>query len=135
MIEVSAGGVVYKKKGNQYLWLVIKPAGKEEWRLPKGHIEKDEAEEDAALREVEEETGIRARIISRLGEISYFYTLFGRHQFKRVTFFLMEVIEEGKLESDSEVEEILWLPFSEAYQRLTFKKEKEILARAAAQLQ
>jgi len=61
--EFSAGGVVYKKQGSKILWLVGKHSGYHKWVLPKGLIEKGEKASDAAVREVEEEMGIKAKLM------------------------------------------------------------------------
>lgn len=73
--EFSAGGVVYRKDQDQIKWLVIKPAGSEKWRLPKGLIDKGEISVEAAKREVVEEAGVEAEVLEKIGEEKYFYVL------------------------------------------------------------
>ncbi|MBI5061189.1 MAG: NUDIX domain-containing protein [Candidatus Aenigmarchaeota archaeon] len=83
--EISAGGVVFRGKK---ILLIKDSYGR--WSLPKGHIEKGETAEQAALREIKEETGIDGRIIELLGEIKYFFQLKGEKIFKIAKFFLVE---------------------------------------------
>ncbi len=130
----SAGGVVYKIEASQVKWLIIKPAGRDEWRLPKGLIEKNETSVRTAIREVQEEGGVLANIREKVGTISYFYTQDGEKILKEVIFFLMEAMAGDTEEHDNEVEEAVFLPFDEAYSRLTYDTEKEIFAQAKAML-
>src|SRR3954451_25152103 len=72
--EYSAGGVVFKKEGDRYEIVAVSRPRHTDWSLPKGHIEEGETREQAALREVKEETGLETRIIAPLEEVTYFYT-------------------------------------------------------------
>ncbi len=139
--QYSAGGAVFKKEGNQILWLLIQPAGGDEfhnkirWQLPKGWINEGEKTEEAALREVKEEGGVEAKIIKKVGSIKIFFsnTFEGKPEekvLKTITFYLMEFQKEAPDGHDEEVAEIVWLPFEEAKEKLTFKNEKEILTKA-----
>lgn len=152
--EFSAGGLVFKKdiSSNNVLWLVTKSSPsqlyKSSWRLPKGWIDDDvntnepgeiasgkkrSSEEDleqAALREVEEEAGVVARIIQKIGTEKYFYVRDGKTVLKFVTFFLMEWVEDKKDGPGLETEEVRWLPIDEAIKTLSFKVEKEVLKKA-----
>lgn len=133
--EFSAGGVVFQKTASGILWLIIKPRPSalfptDRFQLPKGHIEKGEKAVDTAIREVFEETGIKAQIISKISDIKYVYNLDGEKIFKIVTFYLMEY-KSGEPAENIEVEKILWLPFKEAYKALTFSSEKSILKQAS----
>src|SRR3989338_2771156 len=99
--EISSGGVVWNPKLKKIL--LIKDFA-DKWALPKGWIEKGETEEQAALREVQEETGLKnLKILERLGETEYFYTATidmkrgakkGERVHKRIIFFLMETMDE-----------------------------------------
>jgi 8-oxo-dGTP pyrophosphatase MutT (NUDIX family) len=139
--QYSAGGAVFKKEGDQVLWLLIQPAGGDKfhdqirWQLPKGWINEGEKTEVAARREVAEEGGVEARIISKIDSIKIFFrnTFEGKPEekvLKTITFYLMEYEGEAENGRDEEVAEIAWLPFEEAKERLTFKSEKEILTKA-----
>jgi len=128
--EFSAGGVVFRREPEGILWLVVKPKGSEQWRFPKGRIEKSESSVQASLREVKEEGGVEARILDKIGNIKYFFVQDGQKIFKTVTFYLMEYIQEAQGGLCWETEEIAWLPLKEAKERLAFKSEKEILEKA-----
>jgi len=130
--EFSAGGVVFRHEPEGILWLVVKPKGSEQWRFPKGKIEKGENSGQTALREVKEEGGVEARILNKIGNIKYFYVEDGQRIFKTVTFYLMEYIQEAQEGFCWETEEIAWLPFEEAKRKLAFKNEKDILEKAQA---
>ncbi len=125
--EFSAGGVVYRPADET--WLIIKPRGVDRWQLPKGLINKNESSAKAALREVGEEGGIKAQIIERLGNQRYFYVWKGAKIFKNVDFYLMQYLAKKKGGHDQEIDEAIFLPFKEALNRLTFKNDKEFLAR------
>ncbi|HUW24608.1 MAG TPA: NUDIX domain-containing protein [Patescibacteria group bacterium] len=151
--QYSAGGVVFKKEDGQTLWLLIQPAriatqsvagepaGKDEfhkrirWQLPKGWINEGEKTEAAAIREVAEEGGVKAKIISKIDSIKIFFsnTFEGKPEekiLKTIAFYLMEYLGEKANGHDEEVAEVAWLPFEEAKGRLTFKSEKEVLTKA-----
>jgi len=122
--------VVFRREPEGVLWLVIKPKGSEQWRFPKGKIEKGENSSEAALREVKEEGGVEARILNKIDSIKYFFIQEGQKVFKTVTFYLMEYIQEAQGGFCWETEEIAWLPFGEAKEKLAFNNEKKILDKA-----
>ncbi|MDO8551419.1 MAG: NUDIX domain-containing protein [bacterium] len=132
--EFSAGGVVYKRNGSETLWLVIKPSGSDKWRFPKGWIREGESSKEAAKREVTEEAGIEAEVLEKIGTEQYFFVLKGERIFKIVAFFLMEYREEAKTPVCWETEKVDWLTFEEARERLSFKKEREMLEKGKEML-
>ena len=140
--EVSAGGVVYKKESGQVLWLLRWPSGNHQdfpgyarWSFAKGWIEKGETAEQAALREVAEEGGVRAEIVSKLSTVHYFYTNpEGQKVSKSVVYFLMEWLEDLKEGFGEETEEIKWVGRSEAEELLVYKNEKALLGKAAGKI-
>jgi len=100
------------------------------WSLPKGHIEAGESAEQAAVREVAEETGIAGRIIGRLGTIDFWFMADGRRVHKTVHHFLMRA-EGGELsDSDIEVAAVAWVPLEEIGGRLAYEDERALVARA-----
>jgi ADP-ribose pyrophosphatase YjhB (NUDIX family) len=132
--ESSAGGVVIREHEGELQVAVIRPRGKMVWALPKGHVDKGERPEDAASREVLEETGIDAELERPLGEVKYFYQFRGRRIFKTVAFFLFRYrggeIDQLDQRMRVEVDEAKWIRLAEAHHLLAYKGEKEMIARA-----
>jgi len=122
----SAGGVVLKSEDGQVSVLVTQHSKHLGWDFPKGHVEAGESSEEAALREVEEETGVKAEIIEKTGQTQYFYFEDGQKVFKTVTFFLMKYIGEGEATTAFEVSGKVWLPVNEVEGKLTFKDTKKL---------
>jgi 8-oxo-dGTP pyrophosphatase MutT (NUDIX family) len=129
--EFSAGGAVYKKDGDKVLWLVCQHSGYHKWVLPKGLIDPGEKGEETAVREVEEETGIKTKIVAKIPDPEkYVYTMNGVKIFKLVTYFLMEYASGDIANHDFEMEAVEWLPYEEAYEKLNFHGAKSVLAKA-----
>jgi 8-oxo-dGTP diphosphatase len=118
--------------------IVIVPARKgghrERLALPKGHLDGDETELQAAVREVREETGVEADPVDKLGEIEYTYDRRGRPVDKRVAFYLLEY-RSGELSHDHEIEAVRWMPLTEAVHSLTHAGEREMARRALSRVQ
>ena len=135
-IEISAGGVVWNPHLKKIL--LIKDFS-DKWALPKGWIEKGETEEQAAIREVQEETGVKSlKIISRLGETEYFYTAKearpyglkkGERVHKKVIFFLMET-ENEKLVPQWEIKGAEWFPVDVAAEKISYDNIRGIVEKA-----
>jgi ADP-ribose pyrophosphatase YjhB (NUDIX family) len=132
--ESSAGGVVVREREGELEVAVIRPRGKSVWALPKGHVDQGERPEDAASREVREETGVEADLDRPLGEIKYFYQFRGRRIFKTVAFFLFRYrkgeIDELDPRMRVEVDEAKWIRLADAHEVLAYKGEKQMIARA-----
>ena len=126
----SAGGVVYKKENGKNFWLLIQQKDSDHWQFPKGWIEKEETVAKAALREVKEETGVKGRIIDKVDQVSWWFVQDGEKIFKTVTFFLVEAEEETGNFDKKEIDKIDWLPYSEAWEQLSFKQSKQLLEKA-----
>lgn len=122
---------MYRRRGQRVEVCLIATAGRTRWQLPKGRIEPGETKEEAALREVLEETGLEAEIEEHLGEISFRYVRKQRKRIhKRVVFFLM-VYQDGSTDDhDDEVDEARFFAIDEALERLTFESERDIVTRA-----
>lgn len=130
--QTSAGGVVFRKRnGKKEIALVTLNNGKV-WCLPKGLVDKGETPEMTAVREVEEETGLKVRILKELGKISYWYYLKEEEAKckKIVYFYLMEHTGGDISKHDWEVESVEWIPIDEAREKATYKSEKEIINKA-----
>jgi 8-oxo-dGTP pyrophosphatase MutT (NUDIX family) len=132
--EISAGGVVYRREEDGIEVLLASRRtrrGELAWGLAKGGIEDGESMEDAAVREVREETGIRAEIESSLGETRYFYVWEDVRIRKTVHFYLMRAIGGDVEDRDDEMEEIRWFPLERALKRAAYRGERDVLQRAA----
>lgn len=132
--EISAGGVVYRR-GDDGIEIVLASRrtrrGQLAWGLAKGGIEDEESMEDAAVREVREETGLLAEIEASLGETRYFYVWENVRIRKTVHFFLMRHTGGDIDDRDDEMEEIRWFPLERALKRAAYRGEREVLVRAA----
>jgi 8-oxo-dGTP pyrophosphatase MutT (NUDIX family) len=157
--EFSSGGVVLRKMRGRWYVAVIEPrmerhrkniklkktrrtpADAELIALPKGTIDPGEKPDETALREIREETGVRAELVSKLADIKYIYVRnWGDHAkvFKIVSFYLF-LYRSGRLGNIApamriEVQNAFWLPLEEAAALLTYKGEREVAQRAFAYL-
>jgi 8-oxo-dGTP pyrophosphatase MutT (NUDIX family) len=134
--EFSAGGVVVRDGREAVVIVPTRRAadGSKVVALPKGHADPGETPEQAAAREVREETGVTGRLVERLGETRYWYRRGGRTISKAVEFFLFEFVEGDVADHDDEVEEARWLELDEAARALTYGGEREMVELAAAYL-
>jgi len=132
--QISAGGVIFRKRGELVEVALISVRGGKVWGLPKGTAEKGENLARTAHREVREETGLDGRIIEKIGHIQYFFTFKEKEEarriFKIVYFFLMEYTSGSVEDHDDEVDECRWVPIDEAAGMMRFKDEKEIIRKA-----
>jgi 8-oxo-dGTP pyrophosphatase MutT (NUDIX family) len=132
--EVSAGGVVYRRDDDGIEVVLASRRtrrGDLAWGLAKGGIEDGESMEEAAVREVREETGIRAEIETTLGETRYFYVWEDVRIRKTVHFFLMRSVGGDPDDRDDEMEEVRWFPLDRALKRAAYRGERDVLQRAA----
>lgn len=131
----SAGGVVFKEGAKEFKFLIINPVGTQRWQLPKGLINDGESSKETAIREVAEEGGVDTEIIIKLGNSRYFFVWEGKKIFKTVTFYLMRYVKDTGKSHDREVDEAIFLPFEKAYEKLTFKDDKEFLQQAKEEIE
>lgn len=97
------------------------------WSLPKGHVEEGETAEDAAIREVMEETGITGRVVAPLGTIDFWFVADGRRIHKTVHHYLL-VAEAGELSDDDiEVAQVEWVPLADLHERLAYADERRLM--------
>jgi 8-oxo-dGTP pyrophosphatase MutT (NUDIX family) len=110
-------------------------AGDLVWGLPKGEVEPNETPDQAALREVREETGLVAEIETPLGDISYWYVWEGVRIRKTVSFLLMRAVGGDISEHDTEMEEVRWFPLAEGLEKAGYPSERDVIRRAARALE
>ncbi len=127
--QTSAGGIVFKKEGEKLLWLITQHSQHKGWTFPKGLVgdkDKDEAHETAALREVQEEGGITAKIVNEEPvTVQYVFKFEGVLVKKTVHYFLMEYISGDPKDHDWEVSEAKFMTEEQIKKTLTFKSDKE----------
>jgi 8-oxo-dGTP pyrophosphatase MutT (NUDIX family) len=132
--EVSAGGVLYRR-GEDGIEVVLASRrtrrGQLAWGLAKGGIETGETKEDAAVREVREETGLTAEIEADLGDTKYMYVWDDIRIRKTVHFFLMRHTGGDVDDRDDEMEEIRWFPLDRAIKRAAYRGERDMLVKAS----
>jgi ADP-ribose pyrophosphatase YjhB (NUDIX family) len=104
------------------------------WSLPKGHLEAGETAEDAAVREVEEETGIKGRVLAPLGVIDFWFVADGRRIHKTVHHFLLAAAGGELSDDDVEVVEVAWFALPDIAGQLAYADERRLLAQVPALL-
>jgi ADP-ribose pyrophosphatase YjhB (NUDIX family) len=128
--EFSAGGLVVDLNGDVPTGALIARAdrhGRLLWSLPKGHIEAGETAEQAAVREVQEETGITGVILAELGTIDFWFVADGRRVHKTVRHYLMRAVGGELSDADTEVSEVAWVPLPDIAARLAYPDERGLV--------
>ena len=123
----AAGGIVFDTiDGKRHVLVIHRPAY-DDWSLPKGkHDDESESDEAAALREIEEETGVVGRIVTKLTDVEYTTS---NDNPKRVTYFGVRAIRTPKFRPNSEVDKVEWLRPKAAIERLTYPHDRKLLQR------
>ena len=119
----AAGGLVRRRGANGDEVLVVHRPAYDDWSFPKGKLERGESEEDAAVREVEEETGLRCRLERELPTARY---RDARRRRKTVRYWLMTPLA-GTLAAANEVDEARFVTVEEARRLLTYPRDVELL--------
>jgi 8-oxo-(d)GTP phosphatase len=136
--EFSAGGLIWRptQHDGKAEVVLVRPAGKDTWVLPKGGLEKKETVEEAAMRECREETGFNVSIEQALGEVAYFYA---RREspnaplyriFKRVKFYLMRHLGGDASQHDDEIADVRWFGIDDALRKASHRNERELIDKA-----
>lgn len=108
--------------------------GRVVWSLPKGHVEEGETFAEAAIREVFEETGIKAEIVAELGTVAFWFTAEDRRVHKTVHHFILQAVG-GEISGDNpEVLTAEWVDIDRAVARLAYLDERRLVSRALALL-
>jgi 8-oxo-dGTP pyrophosphatase MutT (NUDIX family) len=129
--EYSSGGAVITFRDGAPFVAMIATRGRTRWGLPKGAVSDGETSEQAALREVLEETGLEAKIVRPLDTIEYFFRAGDTLIKKRVDFYLM-LLTGGTLTPQlSEVDDVEWVPLSSGIERASFESERKLLETAS----
>ena len=133
--QLSAGGVVYRKKDGTLEVIIVQVVPELRWQLPKGVIDEGETREQAALREVREEAGVDADIVEFLDTSEYWFTVQRDGEPKRchkfVHFFLMKYRGGDVSDHDHEVAEARWVAVDTAIDMFAFESDRAIVRRAA----
>ena len=129
--ERSAGGVVFRMDAGQPLFLLIRDSY-QNWGFPKGHIEPGEQADDAARREVSEETGLAGLVVrGAIDTIDWFFRFRGQLIHKSCQFFLMESVEAVTSPQRNEgITACRWITFEEAETLISYSNARDVLRRA-----
>jgi 8-oxo-dGTP pyrophosphatase MutT (NUDIX family) len=132
-LETSAGGVVVRRDHAAALYLLIRDSYGN-WGFPKGHVEPGERAEDAALREVAEETGLTdLRLVGAIHTIDWYFRFRGRLVHKVCHFFLMETGRaDTRPQADEGITACRWEPYDAAHALVSYDNAREVLAHARA---
>jgi 8-oxo-dGTP pyrophosphatase MutT (NUDIX family) len=134
-LEISSGGVIYRPADDGFEVALTQTSRGPMWCLPKGRVEGEETLEEAALREVREETGLDGRILQPLCPIEYSYQARGDNGVrlaidKTVHFYLIEFLQGSTEDHDGEVADVRWFPVDVAGRLLHHAGERDVLAMA-----
>ena len=128
--ETSAGGVVLDLSRNPPAVALIARHDRRSrllWSLPKGHVEEGETPEQAALREVFEETGLVGRIVAPLGVIDFWFVVEDKRIHKTVHHYVIEAVGGELSDEDVEVEAVEWIPFHQVVRKLAYGDERRLV--------
>jgi 8-oxo-dGTP pyrophosphatase MutT (NUDIX family) len=132
--EFSAGGLVIRRFHGRPFLAAVRVKKGTVLALPKGHIDKGESAEQAATREVREETGLEAEPVEKLGDIRYWYSRRGERVLKVVSFWLFRYRSGSVRDHDHEVDSAEWVPLDEAPRALAYKGEREMAEAALSRV-
>jgi 8-oxo-dGTP pyrophosphatase MutT (NUDIX family) len=133
--EHSSGGAVISIRDGRPFVAMIATRNRTRWGLPKGAVSHGETSEQAALREVLEETGLLAEIVRSLETIEYFFRAGDTLIRKKVDFYLMTYVGGTLTPQLSEVDDVEWVELSEAIRRASFASERKLLETALSQIE
>jgi len=131
-IELSSGGVIYRRRSDVLEVLLIKDSYGN-WGFPKGHVEADESLAEAALRECQEETGLtRLQVVAPLGSTDWYFRAGKNLVHKFCDYFLLEAgpDETAEPQTSEGIRACVWMGFEEALERITYANARQVLSRA-----
>ena len=133
-LQISAGGVAFRKRTGRIEVALISVGEGNRWQLPKGLVDQGESTESAAIREVREEAGIETELVERIDKVEYWYfwnEAGERVRYHKYVYFYLLGYKSGDVsDHDDEVNEARWFEIDEAIKTLSFKSEKKIMAQA-----
>lgn len=130
--EKSCGAIVFRQDEKEPVFLIIRHANGNHWAFPKGHVEAGESESQTALREIEEETGLKVVLDTSFRETTSYSPKEG--VIKEVVYFIAQTDEHSIQQQTEEVLDFQWLTYSQALDTLTFVNDQRILMQAKEHL-
>ena len=134
----SAGGAVFRESGGKLQVVMILTAAEKRWQIPKGIIDPGETPEQAAIREVREESGVNAEIIEKIATTDYWFSFpidgIRRRIHKYVDFYLMRYTGGDTADHDDEAVEARWADVDEALAMLEFDQERNVVSAGAEKI-
>ena len=128
LYEKSCGGIIFYKTRQNTRILLVKNNNGRYWSFPKGHIEEGETEQETAIREIKEETGLDVTLVSNFREISE-YCPFGKIR-KRVVFFLAQAFTDNVKIQEEEIDSYIWVDLQQARKLCTYDNDLRIIEKA-----
>ncbi len=131
--ETSCGALVVNKNGSSNKILLIRNRGGNYWGFPKGHREEGETLEETALREIREETGLEIELIKGFSAETAYKKDNGNTKY--VTYFLAEPVSPEVIIQEEEISGYTWLEYSDCMEKLTYRRDKNVLKQAENYIQ
>lgn len=129
LYEKSCGAIIiHKSSENNYKVLLVKNHNGRYWSFPKGHVEKGETEQQTAIREIKEETGLDVEIIDSFREVSD-YCPFGRIK-KRVVFFMAQTFSTDVTVQKEEIDSYIWVDLNDVHNKCTYDNDLRVIKKA-----
>ncbi len=123
--EKSCGAVVFRKSGNRNQILLIKHVNGGHWAFPKGHVENNETEEETALREIREETGLSVKLDSGYRKV---VTYSPKYNVKKdVVYFVATADNSETVAQEDEISQIKWVYIEDAINHVSYENDKKVL--------
>jgi 8-oxo-dGTP diphosphatase len=127
VVAHSAGGVIYRREGDTIYVALIATNSGARWGLPKGHVFDGETPEDAARREIGEETGLHGEVVQPLETIEYWFRAGRQRIHKFVDLYLLRYCYGEVVPQEAEVDDARWFTLDEAIATAFFPREREVL--------
>ncbi len=132
LYEKSCGAIIIHKSGDKHKVLLVKNHNGRYWSFPKGHVEKGETEEQTAIREIKEETGLDVEIIDSFREVSD-YCPFGKIK-KRVVFFMAQTFSTDVKVQKEEIDSYIWVDLNDVHNKCTYDNDLRVIKKARANI-